>query len=574
MKRLIAVLFFGALACAAQPAPAPQAVAQAQQVLGWRVGLSAYTFRNQTFFDAVDAAAALGQQHIEGYFRQKVSPAIAKNLDFQLEEAEAAAVARKLNEAGVSLSSYYFHKMPADEAGARRLFAFAQKLGVETIVSEPEPESLDMLEKLCAEYRVNLAIHNHTPKLSPVYWDPENVLKIIGKRSRRIGVCGDAGAWIRSGVKPAAAMALLKNRLLAVHLHDLNGAGEAARDVPLGTGMAGVEELLKEAYRLELKPLHWTVEYVSSAADPRADVAQSLAFLGRSIVAIAGYHQNYISRTQGVRRFSEITPEERQRVLDALPAKAPAKPKKPRRLLVVDLNLGRFGHPSIPYANLAIGEMGKRTGAYEAVFSNDPAMLEAPSLKSFDAVFLNNTIGDLFGTPARRVAFRDFIRNGGGLVANHAVTVTATDWPEFGEILGARGASHRVSDEKVTLYIEDPEHPLTSPFVGQSLEIADEFFRYQEPYSRDKVRVLLSIDTAKTDMNQGRCAGNCTREDGDYPVSWIRRHGEGRVFYTTMGHNPGIFWHPRVLGHFLAGIQFALGDLDASTAPLAARKPR
>jgi type 1 glutamine amidotransferase len=212
--------------------------------------------------------------------------------------------------------------------------------------------------------------------------------------------------------------------------------------------------------------------------------------------------------------------------------------------------------------------MGKKTGAYEAVFSNDPALLEPGSLSRFDAVFLNNTIGDLFGTPARRIAFRDFIRNGGGLAANHAATVTATDWSEFGEILGARGASHRVSDEKVTVRIEDPAHPLTAAFAGKSFEFADEFFRFQEPYSRDKVRVLLSIDTAKTDMNQGRCAGTCTREDGDYPVSWIRRYGQGRVFYCTMGHNPYVFWHPQILQHFLAGIQFVLGDLEADTSPL------
>jgi type 1 glutamine amidotransferase len=201
-------------------------------------------------------------------------------------------------------------------------------------------------------------------------------------------------------------------------------------------------------------------------------------------------------------------------------------------------------------------------------------MLEASSLARFNAVFQNNTIGDLFGTPARRIAFRDFIRKGGGLVANHAATVTATDWTEFGEIPGARGASHRVSDEKVTVHIDDPAHPVAAAFEGRSFDLADEFFRFQAPYSRDKVRVILSIDTAKTDMNQGRCAGTCIREDGDYAISWIHKYGEGRIFYSTIGHNAYVFWHPQVLGHFLAGVQFALGDLNADASPLPARKPQ
>ena len=62
------------------------------------------------------------------------------------------------------------------------------------------------------------------------------------------------------------------------------------------------------------------------------------------------------------------------------------------------------------------------------------------------------------------------------------------------------------------------------------------------PYSRDKVRVLLSIDPIATDMMQGRCFGQCLRDDNDYPVAWIRQHGKARVFYTSLGHNPDVFW--------------------------------
>jgi len=79
----------------------------------------------------------------------------------------------------------------------------------------------------------------------------------------------------------------------------------------------------------------------------------------------------------------------------------------------------------------------------------------------------------------------------------------------------------------------------------------------------------LSFDVEKTDMNQGRECKNCFRADNDYAISWIRSYDKGRVFYCSLGHNPDAFWTPVILQHFLAGFQFALGDLEADTTPSA-----
>jgi len=263
-----------------------------------------------------------------------------------------------------------------------------------------------------------------------------------------------------------------------------------------------------------------------------------------------------------------VSEADRAAVAKAIPTTAPAQPAKPRRLLVVDLNVGRGGHRSIPHANLAVRLMGERTGAYRTTVCHDRSMLAPERLAAFDAVFLNNTIGPIFDAPALRDGFAAYIAGGGGLIANHAVTVTAPDWPAFGEILGARGAAHRDADEKVTVKLDDPKSALTAMFDPGGFTIADEIFRFQAPYSRQRVHVLLSVDVARTDMTQGgRARGRCVRADNDYPISWIRRHGKGRVFYCSLGHNPHIFWDGRMLQHFLAGIQFALGDLEADASP-------
>jgi type 1 glutamine amidotransferase len=247
------------------------------------------------------------------------------------------------------------------------------------------------------------------------------------------------------------------------------------------------------------------------------------------------------------------------------------RPKKPRRLLVVDTNIGRQGHPSIPYANLAVELMGKKTGAFETVTSHDTSMLEPENLRQFDALYLNNTIGDLFDTPAKKDALLALLRGGGGLLANHAATITSPEWPEMAEILGAKGAMHREANEKVMIKIDDPANPLVAAFGGRSFEFVDEFFRFHEPYSREKVHVLLSIDVAHTDLNQGHCYGICTRPDNDYAIAWVRSYGKGRVFYTTLGHRKDDFFDSRILTLWLSAIQFALGDLEVNTKPSISR---
>jgi type 1 glutamine amidotransferase len=273
------------------------------------------------------------------------------------------------------------------------------------------------------------------------------------------------------------------------------------------------------------------------------------------------------TQTQEPRRRREVTPEERAKIEAALPAKAPATPRKARRLLIYDRNVNYGGHASIPHANLAMQLMGEKTGAFAATLSSDPAALEPASLRQFDAVFLNNTVGDIFSTPEVREAFAAFVANGGGLAGNHGASVASTAWTEFGEILGARGASHREPNEIATIIVEDATHPITRAFDGKPFEYSDEFYRLSAPYARDKVRVLLSLDPIATDMMQGRCFGQCLRDDNDYPVAWIRQHGKGRVFYTSVGHNPPVFWDPRMLEMFLAGVQYALGDLQADATP-------
>jgi len=552
--------------CAAQE-PAQRSL----QILGWRFGIGAYSFNRVTFFEAIEKTASLGQKNIEGYFLQKVSPGIIKTLDYDLTDEESTAVKVKLDAAGVKMPSYYIHKIPADENVCRRLFEFARKLEVETIVSEPEPAALDTVEKFCNQYNISLAIHNHAKELSPAYWNPEAVLKACEGRSRRIGICADVGFWVKAGFKPLDTLKRVKDRIISLHVHDLNELSSQGHDVPWGTGAMNIEELFREAYRLELKPLI-VLEYSYNFENSMPEIAQSIAFFNKAIQPIASFQQDYASRTSGIRRLAGVSPEEREKIENALPSKAAAKPNKARKLLIVDANIGRGGHPSIPHSNLAVELMGKKLAAWTTVLRNDVSVWKPESLKQYNAVYLNNTIGDIFQSSEARDSFAAFVRNGGGVIGNHATTVTASDWPEFEKIMGGKGAMHRMTDEKVTIKIDEPKSPINATFSGQSFVFADEIFRYTTTQMRGLDRVLLSLDVEKTDMNQGRCFGKCFNDENDYPVSWIHYYGKGRVFYCSLGHNPYVFWDAKILAHFLAGIQFALGDLKADARPVPPRK--
>lgn len=249
----------------------------------------------------------------------------------------------------------------------------------------------------------------------------------------------------------------------------------------------------------------------------------------------------------------------------ALPNSATVEPKQPRKLLVFTLCKG-FVHRSIPYGAEALRLMGEQTGAYEAVISEDPEMFRPENLEQFDAVCMLNTTGELWDDAALKESLLAFVRGGKGIVGIHAATDCFYNWADFGEMMGGYFNGHPWNaNDTVTVKIDDPGHPVNQVFRGMGFEITDEIYQLKDhPYSRSVLRVLLSLDTAKTDMTK---KGLSRGVDGDYAVAWVRSYGQGRTFYCSLGHNEMTYWNPKVLQHYLDGIQFALGDLAASTLP-------
>lgn len=260
---------------------------EAREKLGWRLGVAAYSFKDNTLFETIDKAVELGIWHLGGLNVQKVSADIDKNFDYNLTDQELIRIRQKLVTAGVRLVTFYIHDIPNDEVTCSRIFEFGRKMGIETFISEPKPEALDLIEKYCKKYDIKVAIHNHDKRISPQYWSPKGVLKVCKDRSPYIGACGDLGYWIRSGIDPSEALEQLGDRLLTLQVHDLNEETKDGHDVPWGTGIADLGSFFQTLKDLGIKPSLIGLEYSYNWGKSLPEIKQSVKFFNTTSIELS-----------------------------------------------------------------------------------------------------------------------------------------------------------------------------------------------------------------------------------------------------------------------------------------------
>ena len=272
---LLALTSFG---YAQTPAPIVPTDGSAQSAaadkLGFKLAIHSYTFRKFTIDEAIQKTAALGIKYmsISGHlsFDGKTQLATADLTDDQIQ-----AVRQKVAAAGLTLVNIGVMDLPADEAKCRKVFEVAKKLGIDVIVAEPPEPALDIVEKLCEEYKIKVAIHDH-PNPNH-YWNPDIVLAAI-KGHPMIGACADVGHWVRSGLDPVASLKKLEGHVITLHFKDLNTFGDkSAHDVPWGTGISHIADQLAE---LKRQGFHGAIcfEYEYNWDNSSPEIAQSIKF--------------------------------------------------------------------------------------------------------------------------------------------------------------------------------------------------------------------------------------------------------------------------------------------------------
>ncbi len=262
---------------------------EAAAKLDWQIAVAAYTFRHFTFFETIDRVAALGIEQVEGFNFQKIGSDIPGTLNpLNMSADDLRKVRDKLEKSGVRLVALYYGSFPTDEAQCRAVFEKSKQLGVKYFVSEPKPELLPMLDKLAQEYDMIVGLHGHDKKSSPTTWHPELVAKQCQPFSSAIGAFSDTGHWIRSGLNPSEGVEILKDRIVGFEIHDLHASDATGNDVPLGTGVGRLSQMLEAVARVKTGPVLLSIECSFNPEDPSDGVRKSIEFLDGQARRLAG----------------------------------------------------------------------------------------------------------------------------------------------------------------------------------------------------------------------------------------------------------------------------------------------
>jgi type 1 glutamine amidotransferase len=194
--------------------------------------------------------------------------------------------------------------------------------------------------------------------------------------------------------------------------------------------------------------------------------------------------------------------------------------------------------------------------------------LSLDSLKGYDAVIFANTTGDL-PLPDPK-GFIEWVKAGHGFVGTHSASDTFHGFKPYVEMLGGEFQTHD-DQAGVECINEDPSHPACQHLESR-FAVFDEIYLIKT-FERTHVHMLLGLDKEPN-----------KKTPGYFPIAWCKQVGEGRVFYTSLGHREDV-WDPEWKGrknspevalsyqkHLLHGIKWALGLEAGDAKPQTASK--
>ena len=278
----------------------------------------------------------------------------------------------------------------------------------------------------------------------------------------------------------------------------------------------------------------------------------------------------------------------------AVAALASAATAAPKRVLLVT-HSGGFVHASVTTAEKTLNEIAEKhnlkvttwryTGPMGPDFEKCKASFERSTkesitpeqcgrinketLKNFDCVLFFTTgsgpdtkkkdVGPL--TLEELEDLKAWVKAGGAFCGTHCASDTGYDTP-YGELIGGYFKTHPAGLQKIKVRVEDPKHPAATGFTD-GMDYQDEMYIFTDsPYSRDKVRVILSIDPATFNPS-----ASAARKDKDYAISWVKDYGKGKVFYTSFGHDKKVWADEKFQSHLISGMKWAMGELKGDAAP-------
>ena len=199
-----------------------------------KLGIASYSFRN---YDLEQTLAMTQRLGIE-YLALK-----SMHMPLELDDAAIRQIKKKINEAGINLYGAGVIYMN-NEDEVRNAFRYAKAADLKVIIGVPQYDLLDLTEELIKTHDIKVAIHNHGPG-DEVYPSPESIYEKIKNRDPRFGLCMDVGHTERIGLNPATEAKKYFERLLDVHLKDVDQSNADGDTVEIGRGVIDIPGFLK-----------------------------------------------------------------------------------------------------------------------------------------------------------------------------------------------------------------------------------------------------------------------------------------------------------------------------------------
>jgi inosose dehydratase len=245
---------------------------------GFNVGLQSYTLRDFKVDRALEEINKLGLHSVELF---------STHFPLNASDADIEAMKSKTQALSIKMMGHGVNPFTKDHEANRRWFEFARKAGIKNISADPTEEAFGSLDKLCDEYQIRIAIHNHGPNAR--YSKVTDVLNAIKGHNPLIGACADLGHYIRSAEDPVRAINLLEGRLYGIHLKDFAEQKAKTTGVILGKGHLDVVGVFKALKKVNFPADGSLVlEYEENPKDPLADVKECLAAASEGAKKAAG----------------------------------------------------------------------------------------------------------------------------------------------------------------------------------------------------------------------------------------------------------------------------------------------
>jgi type 1 glutamine amidotransferase len=238
-----------------------------------------------------------------------------------------------------------------------------------------------------------------------------------------------------------------------------------------------------------------------------------------------------------------------------------------KHILVIGEEKG-YRHEAVSHAMSTIERLGTESGLWDTTLRTDTEALtkkkleyNAKNLDNFDAVVFF-TGGDLEMDAQQKSDFLSFVHDDGkGFIGIHSAAITFVDWPEYGEMIGGYYDEHPWGTFDAPILVEDADFPGMKKWPA-SFVLREEIYQVRN-YSRDKVRVLMRLDPDKIDLSNKKVH----RTDRDFAVTWAKMYGNGRVYYTTLGHVSETWDKPEFQEMMVGAIRWATGMANADITP-------